>query len=150
MRRRFILSSIWAGSLLIAIAIVESYFFRKVEFMGQTVHILSSTSRIAIYKQIAQIYGPMILMIGSAWFSKLLKTIPDSKVEIYRFRLATAATILFNAIVLGLLSSYHFEVGEGEVINIVTTAKEIAVVLMFLVAWPNVHYFGARPPSDTA
>ena len=150
MRRRAILTAIWFASLLVALAIVESYFLRHVVLMGQSIPILTAGSRPAMYAQLAQIYSPSLLLIGAAWFAKPLKPVTASRVEDWRFRIALAGTLLFNLIVLALIALHHLLPTEGEVLTAMTRAKSISLVMAFLVAWPNVHYFGAAPPAPAA
>lgn len=147
MKRRAALTAIWFASLLLALLIVESYFVRNVELMGQTVPILTEASRPAIYSELAQIYAPIMLVLGAAWYAKPLKPIPTARIEDWRFRIAVAATLLFNLIVLAGIAVHHLSPTEGEVLTAMVRAKHISVVMAFLVAWPNVHYFGATPPG---
>ena len=149
MKRRLVLSAIWMASLVLALLIAEAYFVRKVTVMEQQVHILTAASRVAVYQALAQIYGPMVLLMGSAWFSKVFKEIPDSAVEVARYRLALLATLVYNLVVLGLLSAPHFAPPEGSVLSAIDDARKVSLALAFLLAWPNVHYFGAKPPGET-
>lgn len=150
MKRRLVLSAIWMCALLLAVLITEAYFARTVIVMDQQVHILTSTSRVAAYQALAQIYGPMILLMGSAWFAKVFKDVTDSAVEVMRFRLAMASTLLYNAIMLGMLAAPHFGSPEGMVLSAFDDARKVGLALAFLLAWPNVHYFGAKPPGESA
>ena len=147
MRRRAALTAIWFASLLLAMLIVESYFMREVALMGQTVPILTAASRPAMYGELAQIYSPSMLLLGAAWYSKPLKPIPAAQVEDWRFRFAIAATLLFNLIVLASIAAHHLSPTEGEVLPAVAQAKQISLAMAFLIAWPNVYYFGAAPPK---
>ena len=147
MNRRWRLSVVWLASFVLAVLLLESYFLRQVTVMGQRVPILTAASRPAMYGELAQIYGPVLLLIGAAWFAKPLKPIPSSTLETQRWRWALACTLGFNAIVLALIGAYHWQAGTGEVLETMRTAKGVGVALAVLVAWPNVHYFGAKPPG---
>ena len=150
MTRRAILTAIWFASLLVALAIVESYFLRHVVVIGQSIPILTAGSRPAMYAQLAQIYSPSLLLIGAAWFAKPMNAITASRVEDWRFRIALAGTLLFNFIVLALIALHHLLPAEGNVLMAMTRAKSVSLVMAFLVAWPNLHYFGAAPPAPVA
>lgn len=45
------------------------------------------------------------------------------------------------------MANHHLAPAEGEVLQAMARAKEISVAMAFLIAWPNVHYFGAPPPG---
>jgi hypothetical protein len=147
MKRRVVLTAIWFGSLLLALLIVESYFVREVALMGQAVPILTAASRPAMYSELAQIYSPSMLLLGAAWYAKPLKPIPAARVEDWRFRIAVGATLVFNLIVLASIAAHHLSPTQGEVLTAMVQAKQVSLAMAFLIAWPNVHYFGAAPPG---
>lgn len=144
MKQRYRLAVLWLVFFVAGLAVVESYFWREVVVAGQTTVIATEASRLEVYKLLASIYGPPLLMVGAAWFSKPFPPIPKGAVEAYRYRLALFATIGFNVIVLGLLAAYHAHVGEGTLVESLGTARAAALLLDFLIAWPNVYYFGAK------
>jgi hypothetical protein len=148
MKHRYQLACLWFAFVALGLVVVESYFWRHVNYMGQLTYIVTEGSRFSVYEQFVQIYSPIILVIGAAWFSKPLKPIDASKAELFRFRIALVGTVLFNVVVLYLLASYHSHVGEGTLVESLTATKRISLLLGFLVAWPNVYYFGAKPPGD--
>lgn len=150
MKRRAALTAIWFASLLLALLIVESYFMREVVLMGQAVPILTPPSRPAMYSELAQIYAPSMLLLGAAWYGKPLKPIPAARIEDWRFRIAVAATLLFNLIVLAGIAAHHISPTEGEVLTAMVRAKQVSLAMAFLIALPNVHYFGAAPPRAQA
>lgn len=149
MKRRYWLACLWLAFFAVGLIIVESYFWRKVMVAGQLTVIVTEASRLEVYKLLSAIYGPPLLMVGAAWFSKPLPPFTQDAVEAFRYRLALFATVGFNVIVLGLLAVYHARVGEGTLVESLGTARAVALLLDFVIAWPNVHYFGAKLPAET-
>ncbi len=115
---------------------------------GQLVRILTNESRMPVYTAFAQIYSPTLLYIGATWYFKAPEKLRSSEVEKFRFRLAVFSTMVFNVIVLLMVSAFHFSI-HGDLDESLDTTKKVALLLAVLVAWPNYYYFKAPKPGGS-
>jgi hypothetical protein len=135
------LTVLWVGAFVAALVLLESYGFRHDE-AGKV--LLTSQDRFELMKPVILIYSFYLAGILACWYKKPFKAGRAGKTRAFRFALALTCAIIWNAYVLYLIGYKHlFPTPDGgTVADYVTAARNVGLLLSFIVAPANFHYFG--------
>ena len=148
MNSRLILTLIWLSSLVLCIAVLESYV--HVHTRDGTRYLIEE-DRADTMKPIAILYGAYLAVIMGAWFVRPWKNLKAGKGERQRFLIAVACTVVFNALILFyVLQAYLMPGGRHDVAASVGAAINAAQWLSFIVGPVNLFYFGAKAHNSSA
>lgn len=141
MNKQLLLTAIWLASFMGTLAVIESYV-QVEDAAGKTV--LIPEDRVDAMKPVVAVYGGYLTGILAFWFLKPFRPLRNPRRwHQYRFAVALACTLVFNAIILYLVSQ-HYLAGHDLVLDDVDTASTFAGLLSFVVAPVNAYYFGVQ------
>jgi hypothetical protein len=140
MKGRFTLTAIWIVSFTLALIVIESYIVR----LEGSQAVLLPDDRLDCLRPLIALYGSYLAGILGFWFARPFspKPIPAAWRK-RQFTIAVVCTVLFNAILLYLISQQYIA-GNRIVVEDVGTAVTIAGLLSFIVAPVNAFYFGQK------
>ena len=141
MKRPFVLTAIWLASFLAVLAVIESYIQVR-DPSGKTV--LIPEDRVDAMRPLIAVYGSYLAGILGFWFVKPFRPIASlRRWHQYRFTIALACTLIFNLVILYMVSQEYIA-GNRLVLDDVQTAAILAGLLSFIVAPVNAYYFGVK------
>lgn len=140
MNVRVVLTAIWIGSFVAALAIVESYVGRH---DADGMLILLDEDRMDAMRPIVVLFGSYVSGLLGFWFLRPLPKAKHPRGERVRERLALACTLLFNAALLYLLCGEHLHPGVNA-LRMIRDAAQAAGWMSLLVAPVNLYYFGMK------
>lgn len=133
MNQRLALLWVWIAGYVICVGLLFSMFIRGLSVLGNLpTH----------FTLLSSIYAPYIGTIFGYWFSKKGSVVTADTDSRQQFLVAVAMSILFQAVVIGILTSTFFDVQRGGIENALKIASQVATVIAVLAAAPIGYFFG--------
>ncbi|PSK89546.1 hypothetical protein [Taibaiella chishuiensis] len=140
MKKKWILTIVWLASFVLCLCLVESFFYFK---NGDGIPFLLSDDRVAAWRPVRNLYFPYLSGVLAFWFIRPFPPAKTLQAGKRRFTLAICCTLLFNVIVLFIISQVYWNYQEGtNAIENINDAVTMAAWFSFVVAPVNAFYFG--------
>jgi hypothetical protein len=141
MNRRLALTFVWLAAFILVILTIEVYYWGY-----PTERKLIAEERLEVYTPVASVYFVYLAGILCAWYLKPFPKLRfDAENDRPRFIIALITTVLFNTLVLYLVSLAHWTAAGA--VPTIKSAMKLAALFSILVAPVNAYYFGIKTPG---